>query len=96
VSGEAGTNGFAEISDFTYAKDVIISSLLGPCSNAAFSERLDVHATAIDGYTRRSDYDRADNAAFALALPCPECECEEEGGQGQGQGQGRGRGRGGG
>ena len=63
---------------FIYAKDVVIATLLGPCSNAAFSERLDVHARATNGYSRLQGYDRADNAAFALAVPCPECDCEED------------------
>ena len=78
TSGEPGINGFAKIADFTYAKDVIISTLLGPCSNAAYSERLDVNATATNGYGTLSGYDHADNAAFALAVPCPVCECEDE------------------
>lgn len=79
VAGEGGTNGFSEIADFNYSKNVIVSTLLGPCSNAAFSERLDVMATATNGYATLTNYNHADNAAFALALPCPTCECEENG-----------------
>lgn len=78
TAGEAGTNGFSEVADFTYRKGVTISDLLGTCSNAAFSERLDVNATATNGYGTLTGYNAADNAAFALALPCPPCECEEE------------------
>ena len=78
VAGEAGTLGFTEVSDFTYAKDVTISTLLGACSNAAFSERLDVGAKATDGYSTLTGYNTADNAAFALAVPCKPCNCEEE------------------
>ena len=77
TAGEAGTNGFSEIADFTYSKDVIISALLGTCSNAAFSERLDVMAMATNGYGTLTGYNAADNAAFALAVPCPPCECEQ-------------------
>ncbi|MGE0360905.1 MAG: hypothetical protein AB7H93_06055 [Vicinamibacterales bacterium] len=78
TAGAAGTNGFVETSDFTYAKDVAVSALLGTCGNAAFGEGLDVHATATNGYTRLSGYDAHDIAAFALAVPCPECECDDE------------------
>jgi hypothetical protein len=73
TAGAAGTGGFSEIADFTYAKGVVISTLLGPCSNAAFSERLEVYATATNGYTTLTGYNAADNAAFALAVPCAEC-----------------------
>ena len=78
VAGEAGADGFTEVSDFTYSKDVVISTLLGPCSNAAFAERLDVMAMATNGYGTLTGYNHADNAAFALAVPCPECECEDD------------------
>jgi len=72
--GDAGNDGFAKTGAFTYAKDVVIGTLLGACSNAAFSERLDVTATATNGYGTLSGYNAADNAAFALATPCPDCE----------------------
>ena len=72
--GAAGTNGFTQVGGFTYAKDVVIGTLLGACSNAAFSERLDVGAMATDGYSTLSGYNAADNAAFALAIPCPDCD----------------------
>ena len=78
VAGEAGTGGFLETSDFTYAKDVAVSALIGTCDNAAFAERLDVNATATNGYGTLSGYDAADNAAFALAVPCPTCDCDDE------------------
>ncbi len=71
--GDAGSNGFIKIGAFTYSKDVVISTLLGTCSNAAFSERLDVMATATNGYGTLTGYNSADNAAFALATPCPDC-----------------------
>jgi hypothetical protein len=92
TAGEAGTAGFAEVADFTYSKDVTVSALLGPCANAAFAEHLDVAATATDGYSRLSIYDRSDNAAFALAVPCPPCECQdgEAGGANAGAGGNRG------
>ena len=47
----------------------------GPCSNAAYAERLDVSAMATDGYSSLSGYNASDNAAFALAVPCPPCVC---------------------
>jgi hypothetical protein len=78
TAGEPGTNGFTEVVGFTYLKNVIVSTLLGPCSNAAYSERLDVIAKATNGYGTLTGYNAADNAAFALALPCPTCDCEEE------------------
>ena len=61
------------IGAFTYSKDVVISTLLGSCSNAAFSEHLDVMATATNGYGTLTGYNATDNAAFALATPCPDC-----------------------
>jgi hypothetical protein len=72
--GDAGSNGFSHVGAFSYSKDVVISTLLGSCSNAAFSERLDVSATATNGYGTLTGYDAADNAAFALATPCPDCD----------------------
>jgi len=80
TAGEAGTNGFSEVADFTYLKNVVIATLLGPCSNAAYSERLDVTAMATNGYSTVSGYNAYDNAAFALAVPCPACECEDNDG----------------
>jgi hypothetical protein len=79
TAGAAGTNGYVEVSDFNYSKGVVVASLLGPCSNAAYSERLDVGAMATNGYGTLTYYNAADNAAFALALPCKECECDEAG-----------------
>ena len=73
TAGSAGTAGFTEIADFTYARDVVISVLLGPCDNAAYAERLDVWAMATNGYGTLTGYNSADNAAFALAVPCPTC-----------------------
>jgi hypothetical protein len=73
TAGLAGTNGFSLVGAFTYSKDVVISTLLGTCPNAAFSERLDVYATATNGYSSLGDYNASDNAAFALATPCPDC-----------------------
>jgi hypothetical protein len=78
TSGAAGTGGFGHAGSFTYEKLVSVATLLGSCANAAFAERLDVDATATNGYTRLSGYDHADTAAFALAQPCPPCECEED------------------
>lgn len=77
TAGAAGTNGFLNIGSFTYGKDVVISSLLGSCTNAAFSERLTVNAMATNGYGRLSGYDADDDAAFALAMPCPDCSGED-------------------
>jgi hypothetical protein len=76
--GGAGSNGFIPVGPFTYAKDLVISTLLDSCSNAAFSERLDVMAMATNGYGTLSSYDAADNAAFALATPCPDCGGEDD------------------
>ncbi len=78
TSGAAGTGGFLQVGGFTYEKLVSVGALLGSCANAAFAERLAVHATATNGYSRLSGYDHADTAAFALAQPCPPCDCEEE------------------
>ncbi len=72
--GDPGSNGFNNVGAFTYSKGVVISTLLGSCSNAAFSERLDVMATATNGYSTLTGYNAADNAAFALATPCPDCD----------------------
>lgn len=76
VVGDAGSNGFIKIGSFTDSKDIVISTLLGSCSNAAFSERLDVMATATNGYSALTGYNASDNAAFALATPCPNCNSE--------------------
>ena len=78
--GSAGANSFLRVDTFTYTKNVFVSTLLGLCPNAAFSERLDVTAMAINGYGQLSGYNAADNAAFALAQPCPIC------GDGEGDG----------
>ena len=72
--GDAGSNGFNQVGAFNYSKDVVISTLLGTCSNAAFSERLDVMARATNGYGTLTGYNAHDNAAFALATPCPDCD----------------------
>lgn len=64
------------------------ATLLGSCSQGAFSEYVRVRALTVDGYSRLNGLDAWDVAAFMLTEPCP-------GSQGQGQGQGRGRGRGG-
>ena len=77
-AGAAGTNGYVHTGSFRYEKAPTVGSLLGPCSNAAYAEHLQVTAMATNGYGRLSGYDAADNAAFALAVPCPTCECEEE------------------
>ncbi|MDB5868272.1 MAG: hypothetical protein JWP96_604, partial [Polaromonas sp.] len=84
TAGQAGGNGYLEVSDFNYSKNVVISSLLGPCSNAAYSERLDVMAMATNGYGTLTGYNAADNAAFALAVPCPVCDGQGMGNNGQG------------
>jgi hypothetical protein len=76
VVGDAGSNGFIKIGSFTDSKDIVMSTLLGSCSNAAFSERLDVMATATNGYSALTGYNASDNAAFALATPCPNCNSE--------------------
>jgi hypothetical protein len=71
--GDGGQNGFVPAGAFKYAKPIPVSSLLGPCPNAAFSELLHVSATATNGYGELDTYDRGDHAAFALAMPCPSC-----------------------
>lgn len=78
TSGAPGNDGFIHTGGFTYEKAVTVSALLGACSNAAFSERLDVMAMATDGYATLTGYNAADNAAFALATPCPDCGGEAE------------------
>jgi len=76
TAGAPGNGGFVNTGSFTYEKAVVVSTLLGVCSNAAFSERLDVMAMATNGYGTLTGYNAADNAAFALATPCPSCEGE--------------------
>jgi len=71
--GDVGSNGFMRIGAFTYSKNVFVSTLLGTCPSAAFSEHLEVTARATNGYGRLSGYNATDNAAFALATPCPDC-----------------------
>lgn len=83
-AGAPGANGYLHTGGFSYAKDIPVSALLGPCSNAAYAERLDVSALATNGYGTLTQYNAADNAAFALAMPCPGCEC----GEGEGDGAG--------
>ncbi|WP_046114794.1 hypothetical protein [Aquincola tertiaricarbonis] len=81
VAGAPGSNGYLQTGSFSYGKAVTVSALLGPCSNAAYAERLEVSAMATNGYGTLTQYNAADNAAFALAMPCPACECTEaEGG----------------
>jgi hypothetical protein len=72
--GDGGQNGFVPAGAFKYAKPIPVSSLLGPCPNAAFSELLHVSATATNGYGELDAYDKGDHAAFALAMPCPVCD----------------------
>lgn len=50
----------------TYWESFSITTLLGGCSRAAFSEALHVWTMAIDGYKRLSSLDRFDHDAFAL------------------------------
>jgi hypothetical protein len=46
-----------------------VTTLLGGCDTAGFSENLYVAALAIDGWGRLSGYDRSDVRAFVLAPP---------------------------
>jgi hypothetical protein len=71
--GDGGNNGFVPAGAFQYAKSIPVSTLLGACPNAAFSEQLTVGATATDGYGTLSIYNMTDHAAFALAKPCSSC-----------------------
>jgi len=71
-------NGFSEIADFTYLKNVNSSRRCwGRVRMPPYSERLDVMATATNGYGTLSGYNARTTPAFALALPCPTCDCEE-------------------
>jgi hypothetical protein len=54
----------AGLSEFTTVKPAY--KLLDGCLQAAFSEVLNVHATATDGYQNLTGYDRSDVKAFAL------------------------------
>jgi hypothetical protein len=45
------------------------AALLHGCTNGAFAVNLDTHATATDGYSRQSQYDRSATVAFALLNP---------------------------
>lgn len=49
-----------------FSKEVPLANLLGQCTQAAFSENLNVYALATNGSRRLYEYDKADVAAFAL------------------------------
>lgn len=59
------SNGYV-LSGGKFTKQVLVSGLLGPCRQAAFSENLYVYALATDGSSRLNGYDAGDVAAFAL------------------------------
>jgi len=48
-----------------------VAFLLESCSVAGFAEVLNVHATATDGWSTQTQYDRSDVRAFVLAPPEP-------------------------
>lgn len=58
-------SGAVGVGDFTATETV--GTLLDDCTIAGFSENLSVWATAIDGWSRLSQYDRSAVRAFALA-----------------------------
>ena len=86
VAGEAGADSFLLVGGFTYERSVSVGDLFvgATCENAAFSELLEMTATATDGYSSISAYNHDDHAAFALAKPC---DCDDRGNQ---PGPGRG------
>ena len=51
--------------------DNTASSLLGPCTQAAFSANLYCTSRCTDGWNRQSEYDSWDAIGFALITPCP-------------------------
>jgi len=59
------SNGYV-LSAGKFTKEVAVASLLGPCTQAAFSENLHVYALATDGSSRLHGYDDGAVAAFAL------------------------------
>ena len=59
-----------------YGESFLVTTLLGACDRAAFSEVLRVSAKATNGYSRLSNLDAFDHDAFALSKPCPPCECD--------------------
>lgn len=76
--GDSPLNGYTltGINPHIYEKTIPVASLLGACPSAAFSEVVDLDATATDGWSRLTQYDASDSAAFALDVPCPPCDCE--------------------
>lgn len=50
-----------------FDEDFTTATLLGPCTEAAFTEILWVHAKATNGWRRLREYDSHDERAFALA-----------------------------
>ncbi len=70
-SGNVGGGSFSRTE--TVANLLSINSPGGGCCIAGFSENLSVDATATDGWSRQSQYDRDDVRAFVLTQPC-ECK----------------------
>ncbi len=71
--GDSVSNGYTNDNDGDFHKTVGVATLLGPCTNAAFAERLHVYAKAFNGFHRIAwydgrYYDASDLRAFALAL----------------------------
>jgi hypothetical protein len=47
------------------------SSLIGTCTQAAFSVNLYCHSRCTDGWSAQTEYDSWDSIGFALITPCP-------------------------
>ncbi len=76
VAGNADANGFVQAPPFEYRRNFVAATLLATCPQAAFAQLIDVDATATNGYSRISSYDRSDIGAFALVSDCPPCDCD--------------------
>jgi hypothetical protein len=70
TSGESVSEGtIATPADF----DNPIDTLLGTCTQAAFSVVLDCYSLCTDGWSQQTEYDSSDTIGFALVAPCPPC-----------------------
>jgi hypothetical protein len=67
ASGNLSEGSISTPADF----DNTASSLLGTCTQAAFSVNLYCHSRCTDGWSTLTAYDSSDTIGFALITPCP-------------------------
>jgi hypothetical protein len=67
TSGNTSEGSFGTPADFNNT----VSSLLGTCTQAAFSVNLYCHSRCTDGWSTQTEYDSSDTIGFALITPCP-------------------------